>query len=104
VAVDNPTHPPMTSRLASIDGRYAIELQLRPLSTPEHRDWLGYDLRMLDATTGARCSLEMADGHQLFLGGVIEPEPTALAAGLRTAVERGTPYVFQPIDECDFKL
>jgi hypothetical protein len=101
---DNHTHTPMTPRLVSIDGRYTIELQLRPLSAPEHRDWLGYDIRMIDVTTGARCSLEMADGHQLFLDRVIEPEAPALAVGLRTAIELGTPYVFEPIDERDFRL
>ena len=94
----------MTARLRSADGRFLLELELRPLADPVHVEWLTYDLRMVDTVANAEGSLRMAADAPLFLQRVIEPEPPMLVAGIRMALVAGQPFSFEPVDERDFSF
>jgi hypothetical protein len=105
VETDDYSHAPMkVAQLRSADARYLLEVVLRPLTERKHQDWHSYELHMIDTSSGQRASLTSTEDHTLFLDKVIEPEIPALCTGLRTAVNTGEPYTFEPVDERDFRL
>ncbi len=105
MATDNrPDASVSEAQLSSLDGSYVLVIGLFPLLELKHRDWLGYELHMLEARTGERFSVAFADGHGLFFDRTVEPEVPSLCAKLKAVVERKESFVFEPLDERDFRL
>lgn len=90
------------AELRSLDGRHRLVMRLLPIADRKHRDWISYELHMLQMETGETVSLVPGEDQDLFLDRVVEPEIPALCSGIREVMSGGHCYAFTPLDEKDF--
>lgn len=86
--------------LHSANRRFSIQFELHRLSAQAHSGWISYSLTL--RTQNDAFALVSTADEPLFLDCEVEPEIPAFCCGIRSVIERGGTYCFEPIDDRDF--
>ena len=90
--------------LPSKDGLLRFAFELLPASEAGHDGWHSYALTMDRVGKDEQFSLRSTGDSPLFLSWKFDPEIEDLCVGIRSVVEEGREYTFEPIDERDFSF